>query len=221
MGYCNFWRQPSVPCFALSAGAGCGPCYTSRRSESRSFLLRSTPKRALRNTAGAGKPTSLSLVSRCLRWVFLLSSLRESCPGYFHRGARSPAVHDGGGCAASRTRIGRSSWFTIVNPSPRVEVLLQPALLLFLLIGRSPRILSRLSIVIHRWASHAIRRSAPWDWRYFRIASPSTQYIRRGVFAAALRRVFGGSVFRAREEIHIAPAGDLQAGTNARPSSRT
>jgi hypothetical protein len=55
--------------------------------------------------------------------------------------------------------------------------------------------------VIHRWASHAIRRSAPWDCG-FPDASPATQYT-AGSFAQPIRRVFGTVVFRAREEIDM------------------
>jgi formate hydrogenlyase subunit 3/multisubunit Na+/H+ antiporter MnhD subunit len=62
--------------------------------------------------------------------------------------------------------------------------------------------------VIHRWASHAIRKSAPWDCG-FPDASPATQYT-AGSFAQPIRRVFGSFVFRAREEVYIPPPGDPQ-----------
>jgi formate hydrogenlyase subunit 3/multisubunit Na+/H+ antiporter MnhD subunit len=60
--------------------------------------------------------------------------------------------------------------------------------------------------VIHRLASHATRRSAPWDCG-FPDASPATQYT-AGSFAQPIRRVFGTVVFRAREEIDMPPPGD-------------
>jgi formate hydrogenlyase subunit 3/multisubunit Na+/H+ antiporter MnhD subunit len=60
--------------------------------------------------------------------------------------------------------------------------------------------------VIHRWASHALRRSAIWGCG-FADASAKTQYT-AGSFAQPIRRVFGSLVFRAREEIHMAPPGD-------------
>ena len=62
--------------------------------------------------------------------------------------------------------------------------------------------------VIHRWASHAIRRSPPWDCG-FPDASPVTQYT-AGSFSQPIRRVFGSVVFRAREEVHIPPPGDAR-----------
>jgi formate hydrogenlyase subunit 3/multisubunit Na+/H+ antiporter MnhD subunit len=63
--------------------------------------------------------------------------------------------------------------------------------------------------VIHRWASAATRRSAPWDCG-FPDASPATQYT-AGSFTQPIRRVFGTVVFRAREEVHMPPPGDARA----------
>jgi len=63
--------------------------------------------------------------------------------------------------------------------------------------------------VIHRWASAATRRSAPWDCG-FPDASPATQYT-AGSFTQPIRRVFGTVVFRAREEVHMPPPGDVRA----------
>jgi hydrogenase-4 component B len=63
--------------------------------------------------------------------------------------------------------------------------------------------------VIHRWASAATRRSAPWDCGY-PDASPITQYT-AGSFSQPIRRVFGTFVFRAREEVHMPPPGDIGA----------
>jgi hydrogenase-4 component B len=63
--------------------------------------------------------------------------------------------------------------------------------------------------VIHRWASAAMRRSPPWDCG-FPDPSPITQYS-AGSFSQPIRRVFGSIVFRAREEVHIPPPGDLRA----------
>ena len=78
-------------------------------------------------------------------------------------------------------------------------------LLLFVLIAVAA---SLATYVIHRWASHATRRSAPWDCG-FPDASPATQYT-AGSFAQPIRRVFGTAVFRAREEIDMPPPGDLR-----------
>ena len=63
--------------------------------------------------------------------------------------------------------------------------------------------------VIHRWASAATRRSAPWDCG-FPDASPVTQYT-AGSFTQPIRRVFGTVVFRAREEVDMPPPGDARA----------
>lgn len=62
--------------------------------------------------------------------------------------------------------------------------------------------------VIHRFASHAVRRGAAWDCG-FPVSSPITQYT-AGSFAQPIRRVFGTLVFRAREEVDMPPPGDLR-----------
>src|SRR5207244_4093002 len=63
--------------------------------------------------------------------------------------------------------------------------------------------------VIHRWASNATRRSAPWDCG-FPDASPVTQYT-AGSFSQPIRKVFGTVVFRAREEVDLPVPGDSRA----------
>jgi hydrogenase-4 component B len=67
--------------------------------------------------------------------------------------------------------------------------------------------------VIHRFASHAVRRAPAWDCG-FPDSSPVTQYT-AGSFAQPIRRVFGTLVFRAREQVQMPPPGDL------RPASLT
>jgi formate hydrogenlyase subunit 3/multisubunit Na+/H+ antiporter MnhD subunit len=62
--------------------------------------------------------------------------------------------------------------------------------------------------VIHRWASAATRRAAPWDCG-FPDPSPLTQYT-AGSFSQPIRRVFGSVVFRAREEVDLPPPGDAR-----------
>jgi formate hydrogenlyase subunit 3/multisubunit Na+/H+ antiporter MnhD subunit len=61
-------------------------------------------------------------------------------------------------------------------------------------------------IGIHRLASRTVRRSAAWDCG-FPNASPTTQYTASS-FAQPIRRVFGTTVFRAREVVHMPPPGD-------------
>ena len=62
--------------------------------------------------------------------------------------------------------------------------------------------------VIHRFASHALRRAPIWDCG-FPDPSPVTQYT-GGSFAQPIRRVFGTLVFRAREEVEMPPPGDTR-----------
>ena len=62
--------------------------------------------------------------------------------------------------------------------------------------------------VIHRFASHAMRRAPAWDCG-FPDPSPMTQYT-AGSFAQPIRRVFGTLVFRARERIEMPPPGDAR-----------
>jgi formate hydrogenlyase subunit 3/multisubunit Na+/H+ antiporter MnhD subunit len=61
---------------------------------------------------------------------------------------------------------------------------------------------------IHRWASHALRRSPAWDCGS-PVARPDTQYT-PGSVAQPIRRVFGTVVFAAREEITMPAPGDLR-----------
>ncbi len=63
--------------------------------------------------------------------------------------------------------------------------------------------------IIHRWASNATRRSAPWDCG-FPDASPATQYT-AGSFSQPIRKVFGTVVFRAREEVDVPAPGETRA----------
>jgi formate hydrogenlyase subunit 3/multisubunit Na+/H+ antiporter MnhD subunit len=62
------------------------------------------------------------------------------------------------------------------------------------------------AFVVRRFASHALRRSPPWDCG-FPDASPATQYT-AGSFAQPIRRVFGTVVFRAREHVAMPKPGD-------------
>jgi hydrogenase-4 component B len=62
--------------------------------------------------------------------------------------------------------------------------------------------------MIHRFASHAMRRAPAWDCG-FPDLSPVTQYT-AGSFAQPIRRVFGTLVFRAREDVDMPPPGDTR-----------
>jgi hypothetical protein len=63
--------------------------------------------------------------------------------------------------------------------------------------------------VLHRWASHAVRRSPAWDCG-FPDPSPLTQYT-AGSFAQPIRRVFGSFAFHAREEVDMPSPGQTRA----------
>src|SRR5439155_17448231 len=63
--------------------------------------------------------------------------------------------------------------------------------------------------IIHRFASHAVRRVPAWDCG-FPDPSPATQYTAGG-FAQPIRRVFGEVVFQAREKVEMPPPGDQGA----------
>ena len=64
------------------------------------------------------------------------------------------------------------------------------------------------ALLIHRFASSAVRRGPAWDCG-FPDASPATQYT-AGSFAQPIRRVFGSLVFQARERVTMPPPGDLR-----------
>ena len=119
-------------------------------------------------------------------------------PGYFID-ALAPAVQSL--VNAQMPRQTAFAWLTIVPIAESRSS--YNGLLLFVLIAVAA---SLAAYVIHRWASHAIRRSAPWDCG-FPDPSPATQYT-AGSFAQPIRRVFGTVVFRAREEIDMPRPGD-------------
>src|SRR5687768_6787765 len=64
-------------------------------------------------------------------------------------------------------------------------------------------------VLIHRFASHKLRRSAPWDCG-FPDLSPMTQYT-GGSVAQPIRRVFGSLLFLAREQVEMPQPGDTAA----------
>jgi len=79
-------------------------------------------------------------------------------------------------------------------------------LLVFLFIAASAWITA---YAIHRFASHAVRRSAAWDCG-FPDPRPQTQYT-AGSFSQPIRRVFGTVVFHSHERVTMPPPGDLGA----------
>jgi len=69
------------------------------------------------------------------------------------------------------------------------------------------------SIIIHRFASRAIRRSAPWGCGFSEFDS-RMQYSSAS-FAQPIRRVFGSILFRAREDVDMPAPGDRRAARYA------
>ncbi|MGA8051331.1 MAG: hydrogenase 4 subunit B [Burkholderiales bacterium] len=141
------------------------------------------------------------------RWslatMFILAALcliAGILPGYFID-ALAPVTHALAG--AHLPRQGELDWLTIVPVAQSRSS--YNGLLLFLIIAFAAGMGAE---AIHRWASGALRRSAPWDCG-FPDASPATQYT-AGSFSQPIRRVFGSVVFRAREEVRMPPPGDLQ-----------
>jgi len=122
-------------------------------------------------------------------------------PGYFID-ALAPVSQALAGAQLPRQE--QLDWLTIVPIAQSRSS--YSGLLLFLFIAMAAGVGAE---VIHRWASAATRRSAPWDCG-FPDAGPVTQYT-AGSFSQPIRRVFGSVVFRAREEVHIPPPGDASA----------
>lgn len=121
-------------------------------------------------------------------------------PGYFID-ALAPVTRSL--VAARMPPQGALDWLTIVPVAQSRSS--YNGLLLFLIIAFASGLGAE---AIHRWASGALRRSAPWDCG-FPDPSPATQYT-AGSFSQPIRRVFGSVVFRAREEVRMPPPGDLR-----------
>ena len=62
--------------------------------------------------------------------------------------------------------------------------------------------------VIHRFASHALRRAPAWGCG-FSDPTPAAQYS-GGSFAQPIRRVFGTMLFHARDHVEMPPPGDIR-----------
>ncbi len=130
----------------------------------------------------------------------LLCLIAGVVPGYFID-ALAPVAQQLLGAQLPEQR--QLDWLTIVPIAESRSS--YNGLVLFILIAASAWLAA---YVIHRWASRALRRSAAWDCG-FPDASPSTQYTADS-FAQPIRRVFGTFAFRAREEVHIPPPGDMR-----------
>jgi formate hydrogenlyase subunit 3/multisubunit Na+/H+ antiporter MnhD subunit len=119
-------------------------------------------------------------------------------PGYF-MDALAPVTQALVGAHVPKQEV--LGWLTIVPIAESRSA--YNGLLLFVFIAAAAWFAT---FVIHRLASGALRRSAPWDCG-FPDPSPATQYT-AGSFSQPIRRVFGTVVFRAREEVDFPPPGD-------------
>jgi len=153
-----------------------------------------------RSTA-AGAANEVDLFSRTAMFVLaLLCLLAGIFPGFVIDGL-APAV---GGLAGARMPVqGVSPWLSIVPISQSRSS--YNGLLVFAFIAASGSIAA---FAIHRFASRAVRRAPAWDCG-FPDASPATQYT-AGSFAQPIRRVFGTSVFHARERVDMPAPGDMR-----------
>jgi hydrogenase-4 component B len=149
------------------------------------------------DAAKTARETDRFSLAAMLAFVFLCL-VAGILPGYFID-ALAPVAQIAVGAHMPEQRA--LEWLTIVPIAQSRSS--YNGLVLFLLIALAA---SLAAYAIHRWASHAIRRSAPWDCG-FPDPSPVTQYT-AGSFAQPIRRVFGSLVFHAREEVEMPPPGD-------------
>ena len=133
--------------------------------------------------------------------LVLLCLLAGILPGYFID-ALAPVTHLLlGSHLPAQNHL---QWLTIVPIAASRSS--YNGLLLFLLIAAAGWLAA---YVIHRWASHALRRAPAWDCG-FPDARPITQYT-AGSFAQPIRRVFGTLAFHAREQVYMPAPGQTEA----------
>jgi formate hydrogenlyase subunit 3/multisubunit Na+/H+ antiporter MnhD subunit len=114
----------------------------------------------------------------------------------------APAVRD---LARGATMPAQSAdpWFTVVPVTASRSSYNGLLVLAFIIVSASLT-----ALTVHRLASRAVRRSAPWDCGH-PDPSPITQYT-AGSFAQPIRRVFGTLVFAARERVDMPLPGDVR-----------
>jgi formate hydrogenlyase subunit 3/multisubunit Na+/H+ antiporter MnhD subunit len=155
--------------------------------------------RARTNVARLARETDVFSLTAMFA-LALLCLIAGVVPGYFID-ALAPVAQQLLGAQLPEQR--QLEWLTIVPIAESRSS--YNGLVLFVLIAVSAWLAA---YVIHRWASHALRRSAAWDCG-FPDSSPSTQYTADS-FAQPIRRVFGTVAFHAREEVHMPPPGDMR-----------
>jgi formate hydrogenlyase subunit 3/multisubunit Na+/H+ antiporter MnhD subunit len=155
--------------------------------------------RARSPEAGAAAETDRGSLAAMLG-LAALCLLAGILPGYFID-ALAPVIQALAG--TSLPRQDELDWLTIVPVAQSRSS--YNGLLLFFFIALAAGLGAE---AIHRWASAASRRSAPWDCG-FPDPSPATQYS-AGSLSQPIRRVFGAVVFRAREEVDLPAPGDAR-----------
>ena len=181
---------PAVGALLALAAALAGACFVKAFGFTFLGRPRSDIARDAAETDAWSTAAMLILAALCLVAGIL--------PGYFID-ALSPVIEAMTG--ASLPRQEQLDWLTIVPIAQSRSS--YNGLLVFFFIVLSASLAAE---AIHRWASAAVRRSAPWDCG-FPDASPATQYS-PGSFSQPIRRVFGTVLFRAREEVQMPPPGD-------------
>jgi formate hydrogenlyase subunit 3/multisubunit Na+/H+ antiporter MnhD subunit len=148
--------------------------------------------------AQAGEADDFSLAAMFI--LALLCLLAGILPGFVIN-ALAPLAQD---LVAGRMPLqGPATWFAIVPVTASRSS--YDGLLVFIFIIFAALVSA---VVIHRFASQALRRAPAWDCGY-PDASVLTQYS-AGSFAQPIRRVFGTVLFGARESVVMPPPGDLR-----------
>jgi len=94
-------------------------------------------------------------------------------------------------------------WFSIVPITASRSSYNGLLVLLFIVISAALT-----ASLVHLFASKSVRRAPPWDCG-FPDPRPVTQYS-AGSFSQPIRRVFGTSIFQAREQVSMPPPGDMR-----------
>jgi formate hydrogenlyase subunit 3/multisubunit Na+/H+ antiporter MnhD subunit len=181
---------PAVGALLALSAALAGACFVKAFGITFLGRPRSDVARAAKETDRFSLAAMLMFVALCL--------IAGILPGYFID-ALAPVAQLAVG--AQMPKQAAFEWLTIVPIAESRSS--YNGLVLFLLIAGAA---SLAAYVIHRWASHVVRRAAPWDCG-FPDPSPVTQYT-AGSFAQPIRRVFGTTVFHAREQVDMPRPGD-------------
>ncbi len=152
-----------------------------------------------RAAADAAETDRFSLAAMFLFAVLCL--LAGIIPGFFID-ALSPVVT---GLVGGRVPVQRGiEWMAIVPITESRSS--YDGILVFLFVALSGTLAA---FAIHRLASDRLRKAPPWDCGAPDL-SPATQYTATS-FAQPIRRVFGTTVFGAREVVEMPPPGDVRA----------